>query len=199
MYLLSRSNTKTIYLLSTSTLKLLNFRVLPLTRRKTGRASHLHHLLLTLLSSSLFLFFFSNYYDISGWILVLYRQSDPSVVTHGASRPATAVARGVRTWRRGVRRHVRATLRAHSWRLLPPWATALSLTSWATTADVYFCKICGGTKNRDKINMLKNSPFLVVENELALGALGVRLWGWPTRQGTAGKNVKFDVRKTNEL
>jgi hypothetical protein len=54
MYSLSRSTlhyvltaqfyTRTVYLLSTYTLKLLSLRVLPPTRR-TGRASHLHHLL----------------------------------------------------------------------------------------------------------------------------------------------------------
>jgi hypothetical protein len=50
--------TKTMYLLSRSTLKLLSFRVLPPTRRKTGRASHFHHHLLTPFSPpSLFSFF----------------------------------------------------------------------------------------------------------------------------------------------
>jgi hypothetical protein len=68
MYSLSRSTlnyvltaqiyTKIVYLLSTYTQKLLSLRVLPPTRRKTCRASHLHHLLPhSLLFSPLFSFF----------------------------------------------------------------------------------------------------------------------------------------------
>jgi hypothetical protein len=44
----TQSYNQTIILLSRSTIKLLSIRVLPLTRRKNGGVSHLHHLLLPL-------------------------------------------------------------------------------------------------------------------------------------------------------
>jgi hypothetical protein len=150
MYSLSRSTlnyvlttqiyTKIVYLLSTYTLKLLNLRVLPPTRRKTGRASHLHHSSLTPFSSSPSLFFFSNYYDIFGWISVLYRRGNPSVAAHSVRGPAAAKGHGARplTPRRRVLHlgHARGPL------LAAPSAVAhsvMSLTPCATMPDVYFC------------------------------------------------------------
>jgi hypothetical protein len=135
MYLLSRS-TKTIYLLSKSTLKLLSIRVLPLTRRKIGRASHLHHLLLTPFSSSPSLSFFRiimtflaefrcyiGSQTLAQWPTVLagLLSSWPTALA------PNAVAHGVRPLTPWVKRYVCPTLRIHSWRFLPPWATTLCL------------------------------------------------------------------------
>jgi hypothetical protein len=127
--------TKTVYLLSTSTLKLLSFRVLPLTRRKNGRTSHLHPLLLTPFSSFPSLFFFRNIITFSTkfrgyigvgilapWSTALGGLLPPWVVELGPN----TTAHGLRLKRRGVGRQVRAMLRAHSCRLLTPRATAFS-------------------------------------------------------------------------
>jgi hypothetical protein len=91
LYFTKQIYTKTIYLLSRSTIKLLSIRVLPLTRRKTGRVLHLHHLLLTPFSSSPSLSFFELLWYF-GWISVLYRQPDAS----GARRQQACCRRGPR-------------------------------------------------------------------------------------------------------
>jgi hypothetical protein len=159
MYSLSRSTlnyvltaqiyTKTVYLLSTYTLKLLSLRVLPPTRRKTGRASHLHHLLPTPFSSSPSLFFFRTIMTFSAefrcYIGVGTLAPWPTALGGLLSPRATAlrhdaVARGARplTPRRRALRlgHARGPL------LVAPSAVAhdvLSLTPWVTTPNVYFC------------------------------------------------------------
>jgi hypothetical protein len=159
MYSLSRSTlnyvltaqiyTKIVYLLSTYTLKLLSLRVLPPTRRKTGRASHLHHLL----PHSLLLFPLSFFFRIIMTFSAEFRcyigvgTLAPRPMTLGGLLPPRAmalrpdaVARGARplTPRRRALRlgHTRGPL------LAAPGAAAhgvMSLTPWATAPDVYFC------------------------------------------------------------
>jgi hypothetical protein len=158
MYSLSRSTlnyvltaqiyTRTVYLLSTYTLKLLSFSI---TSNETkNRQSFAPSPPPPSLPSPLPLsFLFFNYYDIFGWISALYRRGNPSVAVHdvrgpvtakGHSAKACAVARGARPltpWRRALRMgHARGPLPA------APGAVAhdvMSLTPWATTPDVYFC------------------------------------------------------------
>jgi hypothetical protein len=83
---------------------------------------------------------------------VLYRQPDPNVVTHDASRPAAAVALalGPNAVARGARPLTPTTPRlGHAKGPLVAAPTAAghgvtSLTLWVAAADVYFGKICGG-------------------------------------------------------
>jgi hypothetical protein len=153
MYLLSRSTLK-LYILSKSTLKLLSTRVLPLTRRKTGRASHLHHLLLTPFPSFPSISFFRIIMTFSAefrcYIGSQTLASWPTVLA--GLLPSWPMALGPDAVARGARPLT-------SWRMAPSLAHAkgpllaaptavghgvMSLTPWATTADVYFCKICDG-------------------------------------------------------
>jgi hypothetical protein len=90
---------------------------------------------------------------------VLYRQSDPSAVAHGASRPAAAVARGARPlapWPTTPRLgHAKGPLLAaptamgHDIRGLAPMATTQMYIFAKFVADHIFLQ------NRDKINIKK--------------------------------------------
>jgi hypothetical protein len=134
--------------------KLLSIRVLPLTRWKTWRASHLHHLLLTPFSSSPLLSFF--------WIIMTFSAEFRCYIGSQTIVPwPTALAGLLPPWPTALGLNAVA----HGARPLTSWGTALclshakgpllaaptavghnvmSLTPWATAIDVYFWKICGG-------------------------------------------------------
>jgi hypothetical protein len=143
-----------MYLLRKSTLKLLSIRVLPLTRRKIDITSHLHHLLLTPFSSSPSIFFFR--------IIMTFSAEFQCYIGSQTLAPwPTTLASLLPLWPTTLGHNTVA----HGARPLMSWGTALclshtkgpllaaptamghvvtSMTPWATTTDVYFCKISGG-------------------------------------------------------